>query len=305
MSDRRFYVIGAAGQLGNHLIETADGRPVTALTSADIDLTDESSVWSALAEVRRGDVIVNAAAYTAVDAAESDARTAFAVNADGPRSLAVVANERGARLIHVSTDYVFAQPVRDVAGEPRPYEPTDPTGSPATVYGASKLAGELSVRDADPSVIVVRTSWVFTGRRGSADFVATMARLEAERETLQVVDDQVGSPTYARDLALGLWELADAVDGPSLRDGALLHACNAGSTTWNGLARAVFAELGSDPERVQPCTTDQFPRPAPRPGYSVLSSESWAAAGLTPLRSWRDALHAAMTARSGDDHPLR
>lgn len=305
MSDRRFYVIGAGGQLGRALLDTAGDRAVKALTSADVDLTDEPSVWSALADLRSGDVIVNAAAYTAVDAAESDVRAAFAVNADGPRSLAVVAKEVGARLIHVSTDYVFAEPVREASGAPRPFEPTDPTGSPATVYGASKLAGELSVRDADSSSVVVRTSWVFTGRRDDTDFVATMARLEAERPTLRVVDDQVGSPTYAHDLALGLWEIADAIERPCLREGAVLHASNDGSATWNELARTVFVELGADPARVEPCATDEFPRPAPRPRYSVLSGRSWVQAGLTPLRSWRDAVHAAMTARSDDDHPLR
>jgi dTDP-4-dehydrorhamnose reductase len=123
-----------------------------------------------------------------------------------------------------------------------------------------------------------------------ANFVRTMARLEGERETLTVVDDQQGSPTWSADLAAGLLELAARTDLP----GGVLHATNGGSTTWCGFARAVFAEIGADPARVQPCATADFPRPAPRPAYSVLSDKAWAAAGLTPLGAWRDALHRAV-----------
>lgn len=305
MNDQRFFVVGAGGQLGRHLVDTAGDRSVTALTSADIDVTIAESVGRALVGLTAGDVVVNASAYTAVDAAESDRDVAHAVNEDGPRHLAAATRAVGARLIHVSTDYVFAASIRDEQGAPRPFEPTDPTGVPATVYGASKLAGERAARAADPTAVVVRTAWVFTGGRRSSDFVATMIRLEGERDTVRVVDDQTGSPTYARDLAIGLWELADALDTPALRDGAVLHATNAQSATWHGLAQAVFAGLGADPARVQPCTTDEFPRAAPRPSYSVLSSRSWTDVGLAPLRSWRDALHAALTAQSGDGADLR
>ncbi|ALG84279.1 dTDP-4-dehydrorhamnose reductase [Gordonia phthalatica] len=305
MNGQRFFVVGAGGQLGGHLLDTAGDRSIVALTSRDIDVTDGGSVARALAGLSAGDVVVNASAYTAVDAAETDRDVAYAVNENGPRHLAAATRAAGARLIHVSTDYVFAEPMLDENGAPRPFEPTDPTGSPATVYGASKLAGERAARTADPTTVVVRTAWVFTGRRGSSDFVATMIRLEDERDTLRVVDDQTGSPTYARDLAAGLWELADVLDTDPLRTGAVLHATNAQTATWHGLARAVFAELDADPARVLPCTTDEFPRPAPRPSYSVLSARSWADVGLTPLRTWRDALHAALTARSDDRPDLR
>ncbi|MBM7366637.1 dTDP-4-dehydrorhamnose reductase [Gordonia hydrophobica] len=305
MSSQRFYVVGAGGQLGGHLLATAGPRTVTPLTSADIDVSDIGSVRRALAALSTGDVVVNASAYTAVDAAESDAAAAFAVNADGPRHLAEVVRAAGARLIHVSTDYVYERPMLGPDGAWRPFEPDDPTGSPATVYGAGKLAGERAAIAADPTTVVVRTAWVFTGGRDTEDFVSTMIGLERNRDTLRVVADQTGSPTYARDLAVGLWELADALERDAFRAGAIVHAVNAGDATWHRLAQAVFTEIGADPHRVEPCTTQEFPRPAPRPAYSVLSTRSWAEAGLTPLRTWRDALHAALTARSADDDVLR
>lgn len=296
MNTEQCFLIGARGQVGTALQATASGRPVRPLTSADVDVRDPDSVRRALADLRAGDVVVNAAAHTRVDAAQDDAAAAYAVNADGPGNLAAVTAAAGARLIHLSTDYVFARPVMGEDGRPRPFEPADVDGEPATVYGASKLAGERAVRRADPTAIVVRTAWVFAGD-GGGDFVSTMLRLERERDTVRVVDDQIGSPTYAVDLARGLWELADRRGEPGLSGGAVLHAVNAGSATWRDLAAAVFAEVGARPERVEPCTTAEFPRPAPRPRYSVLSPASWAAAGLTPLRDWREALHDAVTAR--------
>lgn len=287
------YIVGAGGQLGTALrarpTTTATVRP---LTSAQIDITDTDSVAAALAGLGRDDVVLNCAAYTNVDAAESDAERAAAVNRDGPANLARVTNAIGARLVHVSTDYVFAG---SAGRRTVPYEPDEVTGTPETAYGATKLAGERALLAADPQATVVRTAWVYTGGPGSADFVGTMRRLEATRDTVSVVDDQTGSPTYAVDLAAGLWELA----GPAHRDtarGAVMHATNAGSVTWYEVARGVFEEVGADPARVRPCTTAEFPRPAPRPAYSVLSGASWAAAGLTPLRDWRAALHAAVTA---------
>ena len=305
MNGQRFFIVGAGGQLGRQLVDTAGERSVTSLTSADIDVTEAESVRRALRGLSAGDVVINAAAYTAVDAAEDHRADAEAVNAVGPRHLAEATAAVAARLVHVSTDYVFAAPMRADDGSPRPFEPTDPTGAPGTVYGASKLAGERAATAADPTAVVVRTAWVFTGAGESSDFVSTMLRLEGQRDTLRVVDDQTGSPTYSRDLAVGLWELADALDTGPLRSGAVLHAANAGAATWHDLAQAVFVEIGADPARVQPCTTDEFPRPAPRPAYSVLSLRSWADVGLTPLRHWRDALHAALTARRGDRTDLR
>jgi dTDP-4-dehydrorhamnose reductase len=284
-------VTGAGGQLGTDLVSlasTVDGvSAVHGLGSAELDITDgqrvADTVVSFAASYDRA-VVVNAAAYTAVDAAESDVDTAYAVNAVGPGLLAAACSSAGVPLIHVSTDYVFA------GDGSTPYEVSDPTG-PRTVYGRTKLAGERAVLSSSATAYVVRTAWLY-GASG-ANFVRTMARLERIRDTISVVDDQHGSPTWSADLARGLVELALAAG--RLRPG-VLHCTNGGSTTWYGLARVVFAELGADPDRVRPCTSAEFPRPARRPAYSVLSSSSWIAAGLTPLRPWREALSAAFGA---------
>ncbi|MFM1724947.1 dTDP-4-dehydrorhamnose reductase [Rhodococcus sp. PAM 2766] len=284
---RRILVTGARGQLGGRLVRCAEaaGLPVDGVGSAELDITDAGAVDSWVAP---GAVVVNCAAYTAVDAAESDEAAATAVNEIGARNLASACSRAGADLIHVSTDYVFSG---DRKGDgAAPYEPGDPTG-PRTVYGRTKLAGELAIREVLPDAQIVRTAWVYTGT--GTDFVATMLRLEQEKDTVAVVDDQVGSPTYSEDLAAGLLELA-RVGGPR---GATLHATNAGSATWFDLARAVFAGVGADPERVRPCTSAEFVRPAPRPAYSVLSARAWEAAGLTPLRPWQDALADALAQR--------
>lgn len=292
-----FFVIGATGQLGTALRADADAPAnIRALGSADVDIADAASVSTALSDLGPGDVVLNCAAYTDVDGAESDTARAYAINRDGPANLARATRAAGAWLIHVSTDYVFAGAAATTTAPRRaqPYEPGDVTGTPETVYGASKLAGEQLAVELDPATTIVRTAWVYTGGPNSRDFVGTMRRLESSRDTVSVVDDQTGSPTYAADLAAGLWELA--ARGRDRRvAGAVLHATNSGSVTWFAVARAVFAEVGADPDRVYPCTTAQFPRPAPRPAYSVLSPTAWAEAGLAPLRDWRAALHAAVT----------
>lgn len=184
--------------------------------------------------------------------------------------------------MHVSTDYVFAGDAE------RPYEVDDPT-EPRSAYGRTKLAGEQAVRQLLPeSAYVVRTAWVY-GAAGR-NFVKTMVAMERTRPTIQVVDDQRGAPTWSADLARGLVELARS-DAPA----GVYHCTGSGDTTWFGLTQAIFAEVDADPARVEPTTTDAFPRPAPRPFYSVLSQASWGAAGLTPMPHWRDALHAAFT----------
>jgi dTDP-4-dehydrorhamnose reductase len=232
-------------------------------------------------------VVINAAAYTAVDAAEADETTAFAVNADGPRVLAAACSSRGVPLLHVSTDYVFA------GDGTRPYEVDDPVG-PKSVYGVTKLAGEVAVLGSGASAWVIRTAWVYGAHGGN--FAKTMIRLAGERATLSVVDDQRGSPTWTADLAAGLLELAGRVVGDEPPSQRVLHCTGTGDTTWFAFARAIFEELGTDPERIKPCSTAEFPRPAPRPAYSVLSDDSWRAAGLKPLRDWRSALTAAFPA---------
>ncbi|MGS0687132.1 dTDP-4-dehydrorhamnose reductase [Nakamurella sp. GG22] len=294
-------ITGARGQLGSDLVAAAAaaGIPAQAFDSSGLDITDPDAVdavlteflrWSHEVGTRTDDVtgravVINAAAYTAVDAAETDVDAAYAVNAAGPTHLAQTASRLGLGLIHVSTDYVFP------GDGTRPYEPDDATG-PQSVYGASKLAGEQAALDACPEAHIVRTAWVW-GATGS-NFVKTMAKLEATKPTITVVDDQRGTPTYSADLAAGLLELA-AADLP----GGVLHATNGGETTWFGFARAIFEELGGDPERVEPTTSAAFQRPAPRPAYSVLSPAAWMAAGLTPLRPWRDALHSGISENRG------
>jgi dTDP-4-dehydrorhamnose reductase len=281
-------VTGARGQLGTDLLEVLAARrddDVTALGRAELDLTDEGAVRSAvrswLSRVRADRaVLVNAAAYTAVDAAETDEATARVVNGDAPGWLAAEMAGRG-RLVHVSTDYVFD------GSASAPY-PVDAPVAPRSAYGRTKAAGEHAVAAAGGDATVVRTAWVYA--RHGANFVRTMIRLERQQEILTVVDDQVGSPTWAADLAAALVEVgARTGDVPPL-----LHGTNAGATSWCGFARAVFEELGADPRRVQPISTAAFPRPAPRPAYSVLDGSAWTAAGLSPLRPWREALTEAM-----------
>ena len=292
MSGIALLVPGGHGQLGREITATApEGALVLAPGSADLDVTEPGAVLEAVTGLHeqareRGltPVVVNAAAYTAVDEAESKQTEAFAVNADAPRVLAAVCSSRQVPMVHVSTDYVFD-------GEAaRPYEVDDPTG-PKSVYGATKLAGEDAVLRSGVDGWVVRTSWVY-GAYGR-NFVKTMAKLEGSRDTLSVVDDQRGCPTWARDLAGALWELAGRVadgSGPRRR---VLHCAGGGDTTWFSFARAIFEELGADPGRVKPCATAEFPKPASRPAYTVLSMNSWHEAGLRPLRHWREALSQA------------
>lgn len=282
---QRIVITGAGGQVGRLLVARAadQGREVLACTSGQWDITDAAAAQRI---VRAGDTVINCAAYTNVDAAESDEATAYAVNATGPGLLAAACARAGARLIHVSTDYVFGGAGDD--GVRRPYEPHDPTG-PLSVYGASKLAGEQAVLAEAPDATVVRTAWVYTGAPGGGDFVAVMRRLADGEQDVSVVDDQVGSPTYAADLVEALLAVADRA--PAAR---LVHAANAGAVSRYEQARAVFAEVGADPDRVRPVGSAANPRPAARPHYSALGSVESARAGLTPLRGWRPALAAAL-----------
>ena len=291
-------VPGATGQVGTDLLELVRSSRDTlarGLTRKELDLTDPFGVTDLVGEwarIVRSDspdhrlVVVNCAAYTAVDDAESDEDGAYAVNAAGPALLATACAKADVRLIHLSTDYVFP------GDATAPYDVGDPTG-PRSAYGRTKLAGELAVREILPDTShVVRTAWVY-GATGQ-NFVKTMVRLSGQHETVSVVDDQRGSPTWSRDLAAGLIELAGS-DAP----GGTLHATNRGETTWHGFTQAIFSEIGADPARVLPTTSDAYPRPAPRPAYSVLSPRAWDEAGLTPLPDWRAALTEAF-ARSGD-----
>ncbi|HEU5266671.1 MAG TPA: dTDP-4-dehydrorhamnose reductase [Jatrophihabitans sp.] len=274
----RWLVTGAGGQLGHHVVHRlrAAGDDVVALTRHDLDITRPDDVEAAIA-AHRPDVVINTAAYTAVDAAETDEHTAALVNGTAPGVIAAAVDRHGGRLLHVSTDYVFDGTAH------RPYEVDDPVG-PRSAYGRTKLAGERAVRAALPERgHIVRTAWVYGGP--GPNFVDTMRRLERERDTLDVVDDQIGSPTWVGDLAGALIELGRA----DVAGGVLHYAC-AGTGSWCDLARETFRLVGADPARVRPVGTDAFPRPAPRPAWSVLSTRSWTDAGLTPPRAWQAAL---------------
>ncbi|MEI2784839.1 MAG: dTDP-4-dehydrorhamnose reductase [Candidatus Nanopelagicales bacterium] len=268
-------VIGSRGQLGADLMDLL-GDGAVGLDVPDIDITDVDSVSDAVYDLNP-DVIVNCAAYTAVDAAESDEARADMVNGLGPANIAEAASQ--ARLIHVSTDYVFD------GSATSPYaETAEP--APVSAYGRTKLRGERAV-SRHPEAYIVRTAWLY-GAHGQ-NFVKTILGLEQTRDTLSIVDDQVGQPTWSRDLARQIILLGHS-DAPP----GIYHGTNSGQTTWYGLTRRIFELIGADPERVQATTTDQFPRPAPRPAYSVLGHDRWAAAGLPSMRSWELALKEAL-----------
>lgn len=289
----RLLVVGAAGQLGTELQRIAPLHPaitsVSAPPEAALDITDAQVVRTVLAAEAQaaagaegGLVVANAAAWTNVDAAEEHEDQAYAVNATAPALLAGACAEHGALLLHVSTDYVFAG---DRVGGP-PYRPEDEP-RPVSAYGRTKLAGELAVQSLHPTgTHVVRTAWVYGPGN---NFVRTMARLATERDTVDVVDDQLGSPTWARDLAAGLLTLAAVRPPPRV-----WHLTGGGETTWCELARETFRLTGHDPDRVRPTSTDKFPRPAPRPAYSVLDGTAWVDAGLPAPRPWRQSLAEAI-----------
>ncbi|AIR96268.1 dTDP-4-dehydrorhamnose reductase [Streptomyces glaucescens] len=284
----RWLVTGASGMLGRELTARLSRRgvPVVPLGRADLDVTDPAAARALLARHRPA-VLVNCAAWTAVDAAEAHEARALAVNGEGPGHLARACRATGTRMIQLSTDYVFAG-LAD-----RPYREDDPP-APRTAYGRTKLAGERAVLDTLPDGgYVVRTAWLYGS--GGANFVSTMIRLAAAEGTVPVVDDQHGGPTWTGDLADRLLALGAAALRGTAPPG-VYHAVNAGSTTWHALAREIFRRAGADPGRVRPIGSGELARPAARPPYSVLAQGRWRAAGLAPLRDWRAALAEAFPA---------
>ncbi|UOE44479.1 dTDP-4-dehydrorhamnose reductase [Agromyces larvae] len=276
----RWLITGASGMLGRDLQAALAGQDVTALGRAELDVTDAAAVRAAVAG---HDVIVNCAAYTKVDDAETHEAEAYAVNATGTGLLAAAAAEAGAKFVTVSTDYVFDGHATEPYAEDRPRDPIN-------AYGRTKAAGEELALAAHPDgAYVVRTAWLY-GEHGP-NFAATMLKLAATKDSWSVVDDQVGQPTWTADLAAQIIALVDA-DAPA----GVYHGTNGGQTSWFGFARAVLEAAGLDPERITPTDSSSFVRPAPRPAYSVLGHDAWASAGLAPMRDWRDALHAAATA---------
>ncbi len=276
----RWLVTGARGMLGQDLVSVLAGEDLTAVDLAELDITDRAAVADAVAG---HDIVVNAAAWTDVDAAEADEATATEVNGTAVAGIADACARTGALLVQVSTDYVFA-------GDATSPYPEDAPPSPINAYGRGKLVGERAVL-AMPTGYVVRTAWLY-GEHGR-NFVSTMLRLASQRDTLDVVDDQRGQPTWSYALAGRLVELGRAGLAGDAPPGAY-HGTASGDTTWYGLALAVFSRAGLDPARIRPTTSALFPRPACRPAYSVLGHERWAAASMPPMRLWRSMLDEAV-----------
>ena len=277
----RVLVTGSKGQLGSELVSILGerGTPVMGVDRPGIDITQSGSIATAFS-LFEPTVVINCAAWTAVDDAETNEPAALLANGVGPELLASACASAGAWLVQISTDYVFA------GDASVPYLETDEP-APLTAYGRTKLAGEVAVRRVLPDAhYIVRTAWLY-GINGN-NFAKTMLKLMAERDTVSVVTDQVGQPTYARDLAHQLIELIDARPAAGT-----FHGTNSGVASWFEFAQAVFAGAGADTARVLPTDSASFVRPAPRPAYSVLGHDAWAAAGLAPMRDWREALDAA------------
>ncbi len=279
-------VSGSGGMLGRDLVATltAAGEHVVGLDRAALDIGDPDAVRAAV-QTTRPAVVVNCAAWTAVDDAETREADALLVNGTGAANVANACAEAGAVLIQVSTNYVFDGEATD------PYD-EDAATAPQTVYGRTKLAGDVAVLAALPeSGYVVRTAWLY-GVTGQS-FVRTMLSLEASRPTVDVVNDQYGQPTWTVDLAAGLVELGRAALAGTAPAG-VYHGVSSGEATWFDLARETFRLADADPERVRPTTSAAFVRPAARPANGVLGVSRWQAAGLTPLPDWRESLAVAV-----------
>ena len=289
-------LIGKTGQIGWELERTlAQLGPLVVPGRADIDLARPDSIRHRVREIGPK-LIVNAAAYTAVDLAESETEAAMAINGTAPGVLAEEAKRLGVPLVHYSTDYVFdGRPRRGPDGNARPYVETDEVG-PINAYGRSKLAGEQAIRAVAPVHLIFRTSWVYAAR--GRNFLKTIQRLAAEREELRVVSDQIGSPTWARVVAEATAQILAATwsgSGPGdLSDkGGLYHFSAAGSTSWYGFAEAIFAAetaVGNRVPRVEPISTDEYSLPAKRPAYSVLDSGALAQTFGVSLPPWQHQL---------------
>ena len=279
----RVLVTGANGQLGTELVDlyaARGGAEVLGVDLPDLDITSADSVASSFSAFRP-EVVINCAAWTAVDAAEENEESALVVNGEGPAVLARACRNAGAWMVQVSTDYVFAGDASTPYAE-------DATPDPRSAYGRTKLAGEIAVQSELPDAhYIVRTAWLY-GHEGS-NFVKTMLRLESERETIDVVDDQIGQPTYAVDLAAQIAALVDARPAAGI-----FHGTNSGEVSWHGFTQEIFRLIGADPARVIAVTSEQFVRPAPRPAYSVLGHRRWAEVGLVAMRDWRSAIAEAM-----------
>jgi len=289
-SQKTVLILGVSGQVGRELQRSfADAGELICCDRRQVDFANPEQLRNVVREAAP-DVILNAAAYTAVDRAESDGDAAMAVNAQAPRILAEEARRRAALFVHYSTDYVFD------GSKNGPRIETDPTG-PLNVYGASKLTGEQAIAEVGGKYLILRTSWVY-GPHGK-NFLLTMLRLGAERERLTIVDDQTGSPTTSMAIADATRVIVDRVlDAPEKDWAGIYHMTCAGSTTWCGFAREIFAQAGSllagVPE-VIPIASSKYPTPATRPRNSILSNEKLAARFSVRLPTWETALDSVLT----------
>lgn len=279
----KILITGSNGQLGTELAARFFDRSNDELFVGDLpdlDITSELSIASTFATIAP-DVVVNCAAWTAVDAAEEKESSAFTVNAEGPAILATYCARAGARLVQVSTDYVFSGDATE------PYQ-EDAQPRPITAYGRTKLAGENFVRELLPdNHLIIRTAWLYSPI--GHNFVKTIVKAQKDSETLSVVRDQIGQPTSASDLADQIVTLLDSYSGSGI-----FHGTNSGVTSWFEFARAIMFEIGENPERILPTDSSSYVQLAPRPAYSVLGHQAWASVGMAPMRDWRVALHDAI-----------
>jgi dTDP-4-dehydrorhamnose reductase len=285
---KKVLLIGAKGQVGQELQVTLPQLgEVISIGREELDLTNSEKISQLIREIHP-DYLVNAAAYTAVDKAETEPELAYAINATAPKIMAESAEKIQAKFLHISTDYVFD------GRKNTPYLETDLT-NPLGVYGQSKLRGEEEIKTVNSQAIILRTAWVY-GSYGKSNFVKTMLRLGKEREELKVVVDQVGSPTWAKDIATAITHLLINVDNPP----GIYNFTNSGVASWFDLTKAIFeeAKISGIPlkiQRVIPITTAEYPTPAVRPAYSVLSGQKISQQlGYIPPY-WRDSLKAMLT----------
>lgn len=271
----RVFVAGAKGQLGSELVDAAraKGDDVTATDVEECNLLDPNSIEFNL-DATGPDVVINCAAWTKVDLAETEQAKARALNVDAARNLAAACDQRGIAFTHISTDYVFDGTAREPI-------PEDAPPHPASVYGATKLEGEIAVAGACANSRIVRTAWLY-GRSGP-NFVLTMLRLAREGKPIRVVDDQFGSPTWTGHLAPAVLELAESDQT------GIFHLTNSGVASWFDFAQALVTDSSYD-VAVSPIPTSEYPTPAPRPAYSVLANQRWLELGKGPLPDWREGL---------------
>ena len=272
----KILITGANGLLGHELSSILKDHTLILLSHSQLDISDPESVNKQI-DSSSPDIIINSAAYTQVDACETNYDLAFKSNAIGPKNLAIKCKQLGIPLIHISTDYVFE-------GNKKKNSPLveDDKLGPKTVYGKTKLEGEKMVQENCQKYFILRTAWLYGEGK---NFVKTMLSLSKKNKELKVVNDQIGSPTYAKDLAKAIKEI---IEKKSDKYG-IYHVTNKGEVSWYEFAKKIF-EIKNIEIKVNSCTSEEFPRPAPRPHYSVLSNQKWIDAGFTPMRDYEEAL---------------